>query len=163
MFDLLIAEGREISTIYHEMSESNVRRQLALPWVTVCSDAGGLDPQTAAAKGPVHPREYGTFARVLGHYVRDEGVLGLEEAVRKMTGAVANRLRIADRGRIAPGCFADLVVVDSDRVRDVATYDDPHRLSEGVLEVWVNGVLTVNQGTHTGTKAGRFLRGPGAS
>jgi N-acyl-D-aspartate/D-glutamate deacylase len=107
----------------------------------------------------VHPREYGTFTRVLGRYVRDEGVLGLEEAVRKMTGAVARRLRIADRGMIAPGCFADLVVFDPDRVRDVATYDDPHRLSEGVLEVWVNGVLTVHAGTHTGATAGRFLRG----
>ncbi len=163
VFDLLIAEGREIQTIYHEMSEDNVRRQLALPWVTVCSDAGGLDPQTARADGPVHPREYGTFTRVRGRYVRDEGVLGLEEAVRKMTGAVARRLRIADRGMVAPGFFADLVVFDPDRVRDVATYDDPHRLSEGVLEVWVNGVLTVHAGTHTGATAGRFLRGPGAS
>jgi N-acyl-D-aspartate/D-glutamate deacylase len=163
VFDLLIAEGREIATIYHEMSEDNVRRQLALPWVTVCSDAGGLDPETARDEGPVHPREYGTFTRVLGRYVRDEGVLGLEEAVRKMTGAVANRLRIAGRGRIAAGCFADLVVFDPDRVRDLATYDDPHRLSVGVREVWVNGVLTVHDGVHTGATAGRFLRGPGAS
>ena len=83
--------------------------------------------------------------------------------MRKLTGAFARRLRIADRGMITPGCFADLVVFDPDRVRDVATYDDPHRLSEGVLEVWVNGVLTVHEGTHTGATAGRFLRGPGAS
>lgn len=163
VFDLLIAEGREIETVYHEMSEDNVRKQLALPWVTVCSDAGGLDPETARPHGPVHPRDYGTWARVLGRYVRDEGALNLEEAIRKMTGAVANRLRLTDRGRLAPGCHADIVILDPVRIRDPATYDEPHQLSEGVLEVWVNGVLTVHDGRHTGATAGRFLRGPGAS
>jgi N-acyl-D-amino-acid deacylase len=161
VFDLLIAEGREIFTIYHEMSEENVRRQLRLDWVAVCSDGCGIDPAWAAAQGPVHPRDYGTFVRVLGHYTRDEGVLELEDAVRKMTSAVAARLGIRDRGVVAPGTHADLVVFDPARVRDVATFADPHRLAEGVRDVWVNGVATVRAGEHTGALAGRFVRGPG--
>jgi N-acyl-D-aspartate/D-glutamate deacylase len=161
VFDLLIAEGREIFTIYHEMSEENVRRQLRLDWVAVCSDGCGIDPAWAAAQGPVHPRDYGTFVRVLGHYTRDEGVLELEDAVRKMTSAVAARLGIRDRGVVAPGTHADLVVFDPARVRDIATFADPHRLAEGVRDVWVNGVATVRAGEHTGARAGRFVRGPG--
>lgn len=160
VFDLLIAEGREVFTIYHEMSERNVRRQLGLDWVAVCSDGGGLDPAWAAAKGPVHPRDYGTFARVLGHYARDEGVLTLEAAVRRMSAAVAERLGISDRGRLATGMHADVVVFDPARVRDPATFADPHRLAVGVRDVWVNGVATVRGGEHTGALAGRFVRGP---
>jgi N-acyl-D-aspartate/D-glutamate deacylase len=139
-----------------------VRRQLRLPWVVVCSDGGGLDPAWAAAQGPVHPRDYGTFARLLGRYVRDERLLTLEDAIHRMSGAVAARLRLRDRGTIAPGSAADVVVLDPGRVRDVATYDDPHRLAEGVRDVWVNGAATVRGGEHTGVRAGRFLRGPGA-
>jgi N-acyl-D-aspartate/D-glutamate deacylase len=163
VFDLLIAEGREVFTIYHEMSEENVRAQLQLDWVVVCSDGCGIDPAWAAAQGPVHPRDYGTFVRVLGHYARDEGVLELEDAVRKMTSAVAARLRIRDRGVVAPGMHADLIVFDSGRVRDTATFADPHRLAEGVRDVWVNGVATVRGGEHTGALAGRFVRGPGCN
>jgi N-acyl-D-amino-acid deacylase len=162
VFDLLIAEGREVFTIYHEMSEQNVRRLLGLDWVALCSDGAGLDPAWAAAKGPVHPRDYGTFARVLGHYARDERVLTLEAAVRRMSAAVAERLGIADRGRLAAGMHADIVVFDPARVRDPATFADPHRLAEGVRDVWVNGVATVRGGEHTGALAGRFVRGPGA-
>lgn len=162
VFDLLLAEGAEVFTIYHEMSEDNVRRQLRLPWVVVASDGGGLDPAWAAARGPVHPRDYGTFTRVLGRYVRDEGLLTLEDAIHRISGAVADRLALRDRGTIAPGKTADIVVLDPDRVRDHATYEHPHRLSEGVRDVWVNGVATVRRGEHTGARAGRFLRGPGA-
>jgi N-acyl-D-amino-acid deacylase len=163
VFDLLIAEGREVFTIYHEMSEENVRAQLRLDWIAVCSDGGGIDPAWAAAQGPVHPRDYGTFVRVLGHYARDEGVLELEDAVRKMTSTVAARLGIRDRGVVAPGMHADLVVLDPVRVRDTATFADPHRLAEGVRDVWVNGVATVRGGEHTGALAGRFVRGPGCN
>jgi N-acyl-D-amino-acid deacylase len=161
VFDLLVAEGREVFTIYHEMSEENVRTQLGLDWIAICSDGGGVDPAWAAAQGPVHPRDYGTFVRVLGHYARDEGVLELEDAVRKMTSTVAARLRIRDRGVVAPGMHADLVVFDPARVRDTATFADSHRLAEGVRDVWVNGVATVRGGEHTGALAGRFVRGPG--
>jgi N-acyl-D-aspartate/D-glutamate deacylase len=160
VFDLLVAEGREVFTIYHEISEENVRTQLGLDWIAVCSDGGGVDPAWAAARGPVHPRDYGTFVRVLGHYTRDEGVLELEDAVRKMTSSVAARLGIRDRGTVAPGLHADLVVFDPARVRDTATFADPHRLAEGVRDVWVNGVRTVRGGEHTGALAGRFVRGP---
>jgi N-acyl-D-amino-acid deacylase len=163
VFDLLIAEGREVFTIYHEISEENVRDQLRLDWVAVSSDGCGVDPAWAAAQGPVHPRDYGTFVRVLGHYARDEGTLELEDAVRKMTSTVAARLGIGDRGAIAPGMHADLVVLDPARVRDVATFADPHRLAEGVRDVWVNGVATVREGEHTGALAGRFVRGPGSA
>jgi len=161
VFDLLIAEGAEIFTVYHEMSEDNVRRQLQLPWVVVCSDAGGLDPAWAAAHGPVHPRDYGTFARVLGRYVREERLLTLEDAIHRMSGEVAQRLRIYDRGTVAPGMAADVIVLDPDEVLDLATFEDPHRLSVGVRDVWVNGVGTVRGGEHAGALAGRFLRGPG--
>jgi N-acyl-D-aspartate/D-glutamate deacylase len=160
-FDLLIAEGAEIFTVYHEISEDNVRRQLQLPWVVVCSDAGGLDPAWAAPHGPVHPRDYGTFARVLGRYVRDEGLLTVQDAIHRMSGAVADRLRIRDRGRVAPGMAADVIVFDPDAVRDLATFEHPHRLSVGVRDVWVNGVGTLRGGEHTGATAGRFVRGPG--
>ena len=163
VFDLLIAEGREVFTIYHEMSEDNVRALLRLAWVAVCSDGCGIDPAWAAPQGPVHPRDYGTFVRVLGHYARDQGVLELEDAVRKMTSAVAARLRIGDRGVVAPGMHADLVVFDPARVRDPATFADPHRLAEGVRDVWVNGAATVRGGEHTGALAGRFVRGPGCN
>jgi N-acyl-D-amino-acid deacylase len=163
VFDLLIAEGREVFTIYHEMSEENVRTQLRLEWIAICSDGGGIDPAWAAAQGPVHPRDYGTFVRVLGHYARDEGVLELEAAVRKMTSTVAARLGIRDRGVVAPGMHADLVVFDPARVRDTATFADPHRLAEGVRDVWVNGAATVRGGEHTGELAGRFVRGPGCN
>jgi N-acyl-D-aspartate/D-glutamate deacylase len=163
VFDLLIGEGREVFTIYHEMSEENVRRQLRLDWIAVCSDGGGLDPAWAVAQGPVHPRDYGTFVRVLGHYARDEGVLELEDAVRKMTSTVAARLGIRDRGVVAPALHADLVVFDPVRVHDAATFADPHRLAEGVRDVWVNGVATVRGGEHTGALAGRFVRGPGCN
>lgn len=163
VFDLLVAEGREVFTIYHEMSEDNVRTQLGLDWIAICSDGGGVDPAWAAAQGPVHPRDYGTFVRVLGHYARDEGVLELEDAVRKMTSTVATRLRIRDRGVVAPGMHADLVVFDPARVRDTATFADSHRLAEGVRDVWVNGVATVRGGEHTGALAGRFVRGPGCN
>lgn len=163
VFDLLIAEGREVFTIYHEMSEENVRAQLRLDWIAVCSDGGGIDPAWAAAQGPVHPRDYGTFVRVLGHYARDEGLLELEDAVRKMTSTVAARLGIRDRGVVARGMHADLVALDPARVRDTATFADPHRLAEGVRDVWVNGVATVRGGEHTGALAGRFVRGPGCN
>jgi N-acyl-D-amino-acid deacylase len=158
LFDLLIAERQDVFTIYHEISEDNVRRQLGLDWIAVSSDGCGLDPSWAAEQGLVHPRDYGTFARVLGHYVRDERVLGLEDAVRKMTSTVAERLGIRDRGKVEEGMWADLAVFDPDHIRDTATYTDPHRLAEGVSDVWVNGVRTVRDGVHTGALAGRVLR-----
>ncbi len=157
--DLLIADESRIGTLYFIMSEENVREKLRQPWIKFGTDAGGLDPATA--EGLAHPRAYGTFPRVLGRYVRDEGVIPLEDAVRKMSSAVATRLSLEGRGVLRAGMFADVVVFDPVTVGDVATFEDPHRLSVGVRDVLVNGVVVVRGGVHTGAKPGRVVRGPG--
>jgi N-acyl-D-amino-acid deacylase len=159
--DLLAAEGQRISTIYFSMDEANVRMQLGLPWIKIATDAGGQDPAWAAALGPVHPRGYGTYPRVLGRYVRDEQVLALEDAVRKMTSAVADRLGLSRRGLLRAGCYADVVVFDPATIADQATFEAPHQLARGVRYVWVNGVQVLRDGVHTGATPGRFVSGPG--
>jgi N-acyl-D-aspartate/D-glutamate deacylase len=156
--DLLADEGQRIFTVYFLMSEENVRSQLALPWIKVSTDAGGVDPAWAAQGGPTHPRAYGTYTRVLGKYVREEGVLGLEDAIRKMSGAVADRLGLRDRGQLRAGLHADVVVFDPATVSDRATFEDTHRLSTGVRDVWVNGTRVLRDGGHTGATPGRFVR-----
>jgi N-acyl-D-amino-acid deacylase len=161
--DLLVAEGQRISTIFFSMDEANLRIQVAQPWITFATDAGGYDPAWAKAHGPVHPRGYGTYPRVLRKYVREERLLTLEEAVRKMTSAVAARLSLRDRGLLREGFHADLVVFDPDTVGDRATFYDPHRLSQGVRDVWVNGRRVLAEGRHTGATPGRFVKGPGAA
>jgi N-acyl-D-aspartate/D-glutamate deacylase len=160
--DLLVAEGHRISTIYFSMDEANLRRQVGLPWIKFATDAGGYDPAWAKAHGPVHPRGYGTYPRVLRKYVREERLLTLEEAVRKMTSAVADRLALAGRGSLREGAYADVVVFDPDTIGDRATFEDPHQLSVGVRDVWVNGVRVLAAGAHTGATPGRFVTGPGA-
>ncbi|MDX1646124.1 MAG: D-aminoacylase [Longimicrobiales bacterium] len=157
--DLVLAERQRIFTMYFLMSEENVAMQLQQPWIKFGTDAGGLDPETAT--GLTHPRAYGTFTRILGKYVREEGVIELEDAVRKMTSAVATRLKIRDRGLLQEDFYADVVVFDPDRVADLATYDEPHRLSVGVEHVFVNGVAVVEDGRHTGALPGQPVRGPG--
>jgi len=158
-FDLVLDERQRIGTIYFLMSEENVAMQIGQPWIKFGTDAGGIDPETA--DGLAHPRSYGTFTRVLGKYVRDEGVTTLEEAVRKMSSAVATRLHIQGRGLIEEGFFADIVVFDPQTVADIATYEEPHQLSTGVRHVFVNGVAVVDSGRVTGALPGRAVRGPG--
>jgi len=157
--ELTLAEGERLDKINFSMSEENVAMQLRRPWVIVGSDAGGADPERAEAL--VHPRAYGTYPRILGRYVREERVLALEDAVRKMTSAVAQRLSLRDRGLVREGMLADLVVFDPATVADRATFADPHRLSTGILDVFVNGVAVVRGGRHTGATPGRVVRGPG--
>ena len=157
--DLVLAERQRVGTIYFLMSEENVAMQIAQPWMKFGTDAGGMDP--IRATGLAHPRTYGTFARVLGKYVRDEGALTLEDAIRKMSSAVATRLKIRDRGFLKEGYYADLVVFDPEIVADHATYDRPHQLSTGVAHVLVNGVPVVSDGEHTGEMPGLPVRGPG--
>jgi dihydroorotase/N-acyl-D-amino-acid deacylase len=157
VLDLLLAERQRVSTIYFTMSEDNVRMQLRLPWIKVASDAGGFDPAWAREHGPVHPRAYGTFTRVLGRFVREEAVLSLEEAVRKMTSAVASRIGLRDRGTLRAGAYADVVVFDPQTVGDRATFADSHQLSVGVHDVWVNGVRALSGGAHTGATPGRVV------
>ena len=161
VIDLLADEGQRISTIYFKMSEENVKLQLKQPWNKVSTDAGGMDPAWAKEHGPVHPRGYGTYPRVLGKYVRQEGVITLEDAIRKMTSAVADRLSLRERGALRSGCYADVVIFDPDTISDRATFADPHQLSVGVRDVWVNGARVVQGGEHTGAKPGQFVTGPG--
>lgn len=161
-FDLFLSEEQRISTIYFMMSEENVRLQLQQPWMKISTDAGGFDPAWAKALGPYHPRAYGTYPRVLGKYVRDEQVIPLEDAVRKMSSAVADRLGLRDRGLLRAGCLADVVVFDPATVADRATFEDPHQLAVGVRDVWVNGVRVLRDGVHSGARPGRVVRGAGS-
>ena len=161
VFELLLSEEQRISTVYFMMSEENVQLQLQQPWIKVSTDAGGVDPAWAKENGPVHPRGYGTYPRVLGKYMREEGILTLEDTVRKMSSAVADRLGLRDRGHLRRGMAADVVVFDPETIGDRATFDDPHQLSVGVQDVWVNGTRVVADGTHTGATPGQIVEGPG--
>jgi dihydroorotase/N-acyl-D-amino-acid deacylase len=157
--DLILSEHSRVETTYFLMSEDNVKLQLRQPWMKIGTDAGGPDPDSVRAL--VHPRTFGNYPRILGKYVRDEKVIPLEDAVRKMTSAVATRLSIRDRGLLKPGMFADVVVFDPATIADRATYEQPKQLSVGVRDVWVNGVQVLRDGNHTGATPGRALRGPG--
>ena len=159
--DLLASEEQRISTFYFVMSEENLRRQLQQPWITISTDAGGMDPAWAAPTGPYHPRAYGTYSRVLGKYVREEKVIPLEDAVRKMSSALCDRLGLRDRGQLREGFYADLVIFDPQTVADRATFTDPHQLSVGVRDVWVNGVRVFQDGSHTSATPGQIVSGPG--
>ncbi len=159
--DLLISEGQDIGTVYFMMSEDNLALQLKQPWIKFGTDAGGHDPEKT--KALVHPRAYGTFPRILGKYVREERVLELEDAIRKMSSAVAQRLFIKNRGLLKEGFFADIAIFDPDTVGDRATFENPHQLSAGMHYVFVNGIAVIEEGEHTGAKPGRIVRGPGYS
>lgn len=157
--DVILADRRRVETIYFLMNEENVKLQLKQPWMKFGTDAGGFDPDSA--RGLTHPRAYGNYTRILGKYVRDEGVLPLEDAIRKMSSAVATRLSIQDRGVLREGMFADIVVFDPRTVADRATFEQPHQLSVGMQHVFVNGQAVVRDGKHTGALPGRVVRGPG--
>jgi dihydroorotase/N-acyl-D-amino-acid deacylase len=157
--ELIVTEGRDLSKINFTMSEDNVQMQIRWPWVVIGTDAGGVNPDSA--RSVVHPRAYGTYPRILGRYVREQKLFTLEEAVRKMTSAVATRLGLRDRGLLREGMFADVVVFDDKTVIDLATPEKPHQLSRGVAHVFVNGVQVLRDGQHTGATPGRVVRGPG--
>jgi N-acyl-D-amino-acid deacylase len=159
--DLVIQNGNDVGTVYFLMSEENVRKKVALPWVSFDSDAGAPAAEGVFLKSNPHPRAYGSFARLLGRYVREEGVIPLEEAIRRLTSFPAGTFGIAGRGVLEPGAFADVVVFDPQRIIDRATFAEPHQYAEGVVHVFVNGVHTLRDGEHTGATAGRFVRGPG--
>ena len=147
--------------IFFSMNEQDVQYALRQPWVSFGSDSGNPSPQARAEQAGVHPRAYGTFPRVMGHYVRDEHLLTLEEAVRKATSQAAGRVHLTDRGLLRPGMKADIIVFDPDKIRDAATFDEPHQFSEGVLDVIVNGVAVMTEGKLTTALPGRVLRGRG--
>jgi N-acyl-D-amino-acid deacylase len=161
MLDLIVADRSGISAIFFLMSEDNVKRMLQLPYVSICSDAGSIADEAPYNIDPTHPRTYGSFARFLGKYVRDERVMTLEEAIRRMTSLPAANLKLKKRGSLTVGNYADVVVFNPGTIADKATFDDPHQYSEGMVHVFVNGVQVLNNGTHTGAHPGRCVRGPG--
>jgi N-acyl-D-amino-acid deacylase len=158
--DLVIEDGSRIGTVYYLMSEENVKRQITLPWVSFCSDSASLAPEGVFLKSNPHPRAYGSFARLLGRYVRDERLIPLEEAVRRLTSLPSANLKIARRGALKSGYYADVVVFDPASIQDHATYGHPHRYATGMKHVFVNGQQVLKYGEHTGAMPGRVVRGP---
>ena len=159
--DLVIADSTRVSTVYFMMSEDNIKKQIALPYVSFGSDAGSPTAAGIFLKSSDHPRAYGNFARLLAKYVRDESVIPLEEAIRKLTSLPASNLKIKKRGTLAPGFYADVVIFDPATIQDHATFERPHQYSTGVRDVFVNGVQVLDNGNHTGARPGRVVRGPG--
>ncbi|MBN1893540.1 D-aminoacylase [bacterium] len=161
ILDLVVEDQSTANAVYFIMNEDHVKRLISLPWVSFCSDARSMAAEGVFLQRSTHPRAYGAFARLLGKYVRDEGIITLQEAVRRLTSLPADNLRLRRRGRLAEGFFADVVVFDPAGIRDRATYEDPHQYAEGVVHVLVNGVPVLKNGRHTGAMPGRVLRGPG--
>ncbi len=159
--DLVVEDGSRVGTAYFIMSEDNIRKKIVQPWMSFGSDAGAIAPQPPFTLSGAHPRAYGNFARVYAKYVREEGVLTIEEAVRKMTSLPAENLKLKDRGHIREGYFADIVIFDPETIKDHSTFDDPHQYSTGVNDVIINGIPVLKDGEHTGAMPGRALRGPG--
>lgn len=159
--DLVIADSTRVGTAYFMMSEDNIRRQIALPYLSFGSDAGSLAAEGIFIKTNTHPRAYGNFSRLLGKYVRDEKVISLQEAVRKLTSLPASNLKIKKRGLLQPGYYADLAIFDAATIKDNATFEKPHQYSTGMVHVFVNGIQVLNNGEHTGARPGKVVRGPG--
>ncbi len=159
--DLVVQDGSRVGTVYFLMSEENVKKQIALPYMSFGSDAGSMAPEGVFLKSSTHPRAYGNFARLLGKYVRDEKVIPLEEAVFKLSGLPASNLKIEKRGSMKAGNFADLAIFDPEKIRDNATYDNPQQYATGMIHVFVNGEQVLKDGEHTGAQPGRVIRGPG--
>jgi N-acyl-D-amino-acid deacylase len=161
IMDLLLEDRSRIGTIYFLMSEDNIRKQIRQPWVSFGSDAASIATEGVFLKSAAHPRAYGNFARLLGRYVRDEKVITLTEAVRRLTSLPAANLGLDHRGLLQPGMFADVVIFDPRTIADRATFANPHQYSVGVRDVFVNGQQVLKNGEHTGAKPGRALFGPG--
>lgn len=159
--DLIIIDKSRIESLYFLQDEAVLRKILAQPYVSIGSDAGAYTLETPDAHLADHPRAYGTFARILGKYVRDEKIITLQEAIRKMTSLPAANLKLEKRGALKKGFFADVVIFHADSVADMATFEDPHQYAKGVLHVFVNGVQVLDNGLHTQAKPGRIIRGPG--
>ncbi len=159
--DLVVKDGSRVEVVYFLMSEENVKQQIQLPYMAFGSDAGSIAPEGIFLKSSTHPRAYGNFARLLGKYVRDEKVISLQDAVRKLTSLPAARLKIKKRGLIKVGYYADVAVFDPLSIKDNATFEKPHQLATGMKHVFVNGVQVLKEGEHTGAKSGRVVYGPG--
>lgn len=161
MMDLVIEDGSRVATAYFIMSEENVRKKIAQPWMAFDSDAGSMAPEGVFLLSNPHPRAYGNFSRLLGKYVRDEQVISLPEAIRRLTSFPAANLKIRDRGTLKEGYFADIAIFDPATIGDRATFAEPHQYAVGMSYVIVNGVPVLMNGEHTGSTPGRFIKGPG--
>ena len=161
MIDLVIEDGSRVGTVYFIMSEENIKKKIALPWMRFGSDAGSMTPEGKFLESNTHPRAYGNFARLLGKYVRDEKVISLEEAIKKLTSNPAKTLKIKNRGLLKKGYYADIVIFDKDKIKDFSTFSNSHQFSTGVIHVFVNGTQVLKDGEHTGALPGRFIKGPG--
>jgi N-acyl-D-amino-acid deacylase len=161
IMNLMLEDRSRVGTVYFMMSEDNIRKQIALPWISFGSDAASMAPELPFTKSSAHPRAYGNFARLLGKYVRDERVIALAEAVRKLSGQPATNLELDRRGFLKEGLFADVVVFDAATIADRATFENPHQYAVGMKHVFVNGTQVLRDGEHTGAKPGRALWGPG--
>ena len=159
--DLVVEDGSRVEAVYFLMAEENLKQIIKLPWMSFASDAGSIAPEGPFLASKPHPRTYGNFARLLAKYVRDEQVVTLEDAVRRLSALPAENLGLKDRGRLAAGLVADLVVFDPATVQDHATFEDPHQYATGMRHVLVNGVAVLRDGEHTGALPGRVVRGPG--
>jgi N-acyl-D-amino-acid deacylase len=159
--DLIIKDSTRVECIYFLMNENNVKKQLAIPWVSFGSDEGSYTNEGVFLKSNAHPRAYGNFSRVIGKYVRDEKLITLQEAIRKLAKLPATNLKIQKRGELKAGNFADIVIFDPAKVKDNATFEKPHQYAEGMIHVFVNGVQVLKDNEHTGAKPGRFVKGPG--
>jgi len=159
--DLVCADSTRVGTVYFLMNEENVKRQIALPYMSFGSDAEAPATEGYFLKYNTHPRAYGNFSRLLGKYVRDEKVITLQEAIRKLTSLPASNLKIEKRGILEPGYFADITIFDPAKIQDHSTFEKPHQYSTGMVHVFVNGIQVLKDGEHTGAKPGQVVRGPG--
>ena len=159
--DLIFEDDSRIQVVYFSMSEDNIRKKLALPYMAICSDAGSYTNEGVFLEQSTHPRAYGSFARLLGHYVREEKVIPLEEAIHRLTLLPATNLKLDRRGALRTGYFADIAIFDADEITDHATFSEPHQYASGMIHVLVNGVPVMKDGEHTGAFPGRFVKGPG--
>ena len=161
IMDLVVEDDSRVQCVFFTMSEDNVRKIVSLPWVAFCSDAGSLAAEGVFVETSTHPRAYGSFARLLAKYVRDEHVIPLEEAIRRLSALPAENLAVDRRGRLREGYYADVVVLDPNTIQDHATFDAPHQYATGVQHVFVNGVQVLHNGAHTNARPGRVVRGQG--
>ena len=161
MLDLILEARSRIQVVTFSMSEDNIKKEMRQPWVSFGSDASSMATEGSFIQSSTHPRAYGNFARVLGKYVRDEKVLSLREAIRRLTGLPAGNLGLDRRGLLKKDFFADVVIFDPKTIADKATYENPHQYAVGMKHVLVNGVQVLRDGEHTGAKPGRAIWGPG--
>jgi len=159
--DLVVEDDSRVGTVYFIMNEDNLKREVALPWMSFGSDEASPAPEGVFLKSQSHPRAYGNVARLLGHYVRDEHAITLQDAIRRLTSLPASHIGVKQRGSLKSGYYADVVVFDPETIEDHATFEKPDQLATGVDDVFINGVQVLKNGRHTGAKPGRFVRGPG--